>query len=64
MIINKSELYNCKIENFIFKFKDKFDIFFLDPPFTDDYFIKNLEYLNLKKSLIKYIIIHRKKVSG
>ena len=37
--------------------------FFLDPPFADDYFIKNLEYLKFKKIFNKnhIIIIHRKK---
>ncbi len=66
MIINKSKLYNCKIENFLsLEFKDKFDIFFLDPPFADDYFIKNLEYLKFKKIFNKnhIIIIHREKKS-
>ena len=65
-IINDTEIFNGKIEN-IFKIdrKEKYDIFFLDPPFSDNEFIY---YLNsIKKSRIyknkHIIIIHREKGS-
>ena len=65
-IINKSKIFNDKIENFLtLDMKDKFDILFFDPPFADDYFIKNIQYLRLKKIFSKnhILIIHREEKS-
>lgn len=66
MITNKSRIYNNKIENFLtLDVKDKFDILFFDPPFADAYFIKNIQYLRLKKIFSKnhILIIHREEKS-
>ncbi len=65
-IINKVKVYNNKIENILNKnIKKKFNIFFVDPPFTDNYFIKNLELIKKNKIFKKdhIIIIHREKKS-
>ena len=44
---------------------DKFDIIFLDPPFKDKNFLKNLELIKLKKIFKKkhVVIIHRERYS-
>ena len=63
-IIKKTEIYNCEIENFLsHKFKQQFDIVFLDPPFADFKFINNLKTLKNKNILSKkhIVIIHREK---
>ena len=40
-IIEKVKIYNSKIEHFLSKNKkEKFDIFFFDPPFADTIFLK------------------------
>ena len=61
-IINQANIINDKLENF-FKRKDKekFDIFFLDPPFSDKGFVSNLDLLKKKKMYKKehIVIIHR-----
>ena len=44
-IEKKSKIFNDKIENVLNKkIKEKFNIFFLDPPFADKNFLKNLEF--------------------
>ncbi len=63
-IENKSKIYNNKIENILTKeIKEKFDIFFFDPPFVDRNFIKNLKLIkenNLYK-MKNIIVLHREK---
>jgi 16S rRNA (guanine966-N2)-methyltransferase len=61
-ILNKSEVYNGAVENFLFKKTDeKFNIFFLDPPFADIQFLNNLELIRSNKIFNKnhVVIIHR-----
>tara|TARA_X000000950_G_scaffold82207_1_gene103468 strand:- start:2162 stop:2719 length:558 start_codon:yes stop_codon:yes gene_type:complete len=65
-LIKKSKVYLNKIEDILAKdFNEKFNIFFLDPPFSDSNFLKNLETIkNLKIFDKKHIvIIHREKKS-
>jgi len=61
-VINQGRVINNKIENYLYKeSKEKFDIFFFDPPFSDKEFIKNL-YIIKKKEIYKknhIVIIHR-----
>ena len=63
-IIDQAMIINNKIENCIDKInKEKYDIFFLDPPFVDKEFIKNLQSIKNNK-LYKnkhIIIIHRER---
>ena len=61
-INNKCNIVNDKIELFLNKnFSQKYNIFFLDPPFKEKFFIQNL--ISIKKKKIYYknhiIIIHR-----
>ncbi len=49
-IINKSKIYNQKIENVILQLNEKFDIFFLDPPFRDFNYLQNIELIKKKKN--------------
>ena len=61
-IINKSKIYLNRIEDFLAKdMKEKFHIFFFDPPFKDLNFLHNLELIKKKKIFNKnhIIIIHR-----
>ena len=61
-ILNKSEIYNSKIENFLTKtINEKYNIFFLDPPFVDDLFLNNLELIKNKRIFSRkhIVIIHR-----
>ena len=60
----KSEIIENKIEN-IANWKNKYHIFFLDPPFKDLKFINNLKELKSQKIYEKnhLIIIHREKNS-
>ena len=54
------------IEDFLYKkIGEKFDIFFLDPPFADSKFLKNLELIKKGKIYKKknIIIIHRENKS-
>tara|TARA_Y100000591_G_scaffold308523_1_gene308926 strand:- start:2490 stop:3050 length:561 start_codon:yes stop_codon:yes gene_type:complete len=60
---NKSKVINDKIESILKKEnKEKFDIFFLDPPFLDKAFIENLKTIKDKQIFKKkhIILIHRK----
>ena len=60
-----SRAINNKIENVINGFKDKFSIFFLDPPFIDLEFIENLKMIKINNMFNKrhLVIIHREKKS-
>ena len=61
-IIKKVQLFNDKIENTITNLNNKkFNLIFLDPPFSDQTFISNIEYIKKKKmfELSNLIIIHR-----
>ena len=63
-IIEKAKIFQSKIENFLDKDLDeKYDIIFLDPPFSDRDFIKNLETIKNKILYEKdhIIIIHRER---
>jgi len=65
-IINKTLIFNNMIEDFLYKkIGEKFDIFFLDPPFADSKFLKNLELIKKGKIYKKknIIIIHRENKS-
>ncbi len=61
-ITKKSKIYVDGIENFLkSSLKKKFDIFFLDPPFAENGFLKILELIKKKKIFRKdhIVIIHR-----
>lgn len=63
-ISNKSNVYNEKIEKYLLSnIVHKFNIFFLDPPFSDFDFLKNLKLIKEKEIYHKnhIIIIHREK---
>ena len=63
-VIDQAMIINDKIENFINKInKEKYDIFFLDPPFVDKDFIKILQSIKKNKLYKKkhIVIIHREK---
>ena len=64
-VLQDSKAINDKIENVINRFKDKFSIFFLDPPFVDSEFIENLKMIKINKMFNKkhLVIIHREKKS-
>lgn len=65
-IINKAEFINDHIENILIKNnKEKYDIFFFDPPFLDKTFLTNLNLIKIKKIYKNkhIIIIHREKNS-
>ena len=61
-VSDKASIINDKIENALKNYdKEKFDIFFLDPPFADKKFVDNLNLIN-KNKIYKtrhVIIIHR-----
>ena len=61
------ELVNLSIENYLSKDLDnKHEIFFLDPPFSDKIYLKNLEIIKRNKLYCNnhIVIIHRKKSSN
>ena len=64
-VLKDSKAINNKIENVINRIKDKFSIFFLDPPFVDSEFIENLKMIKINKIFNKrhLVIIHREKKS-
>jgi len=65
-ITNNSKIYNNKIENVLINnIDEKFDIFFLDPPFAEDDFLQNIKLIKKKKIFKKkhILIIHREKNS-
>tara|TARA_Y100000591_G_C21814041_1_gene689612 strand:+ start:126 stop:686 length:561 start_codon:yes stop_codon:yes gene_type:complete len=66
-IFDKAKIINNKIENINFSNNLlKFDIIFLDPPFKDHNFLKNIENMKKKKIYNKnnILIIHREKNSN
>tara|TARA_X000001036_G_C20693056_1_gene810162 strand:- start:2376 stop:2936 length:561 start_codon:yes stop_codon:yes gene_type:complete len=66
-IINQVEIHNNEIENILNKkVKEKYNIFFLDPPFADEEFIQNLNLIKIKKIFESknIVIIHREKGSN
>jgi len=63
-LIDKSKIFNNTIENILVdKLKEKFNIFFLDPPFADINYLNNLKIIKEKKIFKKnhIVIIHREK---
>ena len=63
-IANKAKLFNRKVEDTFGELKnEKFNIFFLDPPFSDKDFTKNLSLIKKKQMNKKkhVVIIHREK---
>lgn len=65
-LINQTKIINNKIENTSYLDQCyKYDIIFLDPPFKDKNFLKNLEVIKFKKVFKKkhLVIIHREKNS-
>lgn len=63
-VYDRVKLINNKIEiELEKKFIEKFSIFFFDPPFVDNNFIKNLKTIKIKKIYKKdhLIIIHRER---
>ena len=63
-VIDKANIFNQEVEKFLKNnLKQKFNIFFLDPPFSDKSFIKNLE--RIKNNNIfenkNIVIIHRER---
>ena len=65
-IADKTNIYNYHINaNFIEGIKEKFNIFFLDPPFADTNFLQNLRILKKNKMFKKkhIVIVHREKKS-
>ncbi len=50
-ITKKALIINNKIENILDMNKEKFNIFFLDPPFADSQYILNLSLIKKKKNL-------------
>ena len=66
-INDKAKIINGKVIDFLNeKQPEKFDIFFLDPPFSDDSFIEELKLIKIKKIYKNnhIIIIHREKRSS
>ena len=44
-IFQKSKIFTDKIENVLSRLEEKFNIFFLDPPFADENYFLNLELI-------------------
>ena len=64
-IFQKSKIFTDKIENVLNRLEEKFNIFFLDPPFTDKNYFLNLELIKNRKIFEEnhIVIIHREKRS-
>ena len=62
-IANQAQVFNQEIESNNFFFKNKYDIFFFDPPFKENNFIEVLQKLNKNKCFNNkhIVIIHREK---
>ena len=61
---NKTLIIEKKVDNFLScDLKEKFEIFFFDPPFADRDFLENLKLINIKKIFKKkhIVIIHRER---
>ena len=64
-IFQKSKIFTDKIENVLSRLEEKFNIFFLDPPFADENYFLNLELIKDRKIFEEnhIVIIHREKRS-
>jgi len=65
-LINRSKIFIEKVEHaLISKLKEKFNIFFFDPPFNDIDYIENLKLIKKNKIFEKnhVVVIHREKKS-
>ncbi len=65
-ILNKSKILLSKIEDVLIKdLKEKFNIFFLDPPFIDLNYLDSIKIIKEKKIFCKnhVVIVHREKDS-
>ena len=65
-ILNKSKILLSKIEDVLIKVKkEKFNIFFLDPPFIDLNYLDSIKIIKEKKIFCKnhVVIVHREKDS-
>ena len=65
-IVDKSKIYNNNIEEILNRnLSDKFNIFFLDPPFADLNYIQNLELIKKNNYFSEnhIIVIHRERKS-
>ena len=62
-IVNKAQVFNQEIKSTNNFFKYKYDLFFFDPPFRENGFIKILQKLNKNKCFNNkhLVIIHREK---
>ena len=63
-IADKTNIYNYHINaNFIGGIKEKFNIFFLDPPFADNDYLKNLILIKKLQIIEKkhIVVIHRER---
>jgi len=66
-VLSKATIINNKIENILNKNdKEKYNIFFFDPPFADQKFIENLDLIKKNNMYEKehVVIIHREKGSN
>ncbi len=63
--MQKSKIFTDKIENVLSRLEEKFNIFFLDPPFADENYFLNLELIKNRKIFEEnhIVIIHREKRS-
>ncbi len=64
---NNIELVNSSIENYLdYNLDNKYEIFFLDPPFSDTMFLKNLDKIKRNKLYHRnhIVVIHREKKSN
>ena len=64
-IFQKSKIFTDKIENVLSRLEEKFNIFFLDPPFADENYFFNLKLIKNRKIFEEnhIVIIHREKRS-
>ena len=64
-IVNQAQVFNQEIKSTNNVFKYKYDLFFFDPPFRENDFIKVLQKLNKNKCFNNkhLVIIHREKNS-
>ena len=61
---NETLLFEREVGKFLSSdFKEKFEIFFFDPPFASKDFLENLKLINIKKIFTKnhIVIIHRER---
>ncbi len=63
---NETILINDSVENYLsINKKEKYNIFFFDPPFSEDKFIENLKSIRIFKNFLKnhIVIIHRERTA-